>query len=205
MRNYDLVYYYYYHPLFYIMKYNYKTVFVISIVIFLYTRPRYIPYLPTLPFYENDEAKEVVKRVKMRNSEDVQFFELTNPSVIYAFLPYVNETEQELRDITKRLFITVIILFLKYLINRPRPYQIIPSIDYLESDTGYTPSLPAGHALQAYYLSYILSRQYPDKKQLFDKLAEKCDDVRVKAGIHYPSDGKLSKNIVNYMIRFSII
>lgn len=186
-------------------NYNYKTVFILSILIFLYTRPRYNPYLPTLPFYENSEVQEVVKQVKMRNSEDVQFFELTNPSVIYAYLPYVDETESELRDIITRPFIMFIILFLKYLINRPRPYQIIPTINHLDSDTGYTPSMPSGHAFQAYYLSHILSRQYPDKKQLFDKLAEKCDNVRVKAGIHYPSDGKLSKNIVDFMIRLNII
>ena len=37
--------------------------------------------------------------------------------------------------------------------------------------------MPSGHAFQAYYLSHILSRQYPDKKQLFDKLAEKVANI----------------------------
>ena len=33
-------------------------------------------------------------------------------------------------------------------------------------------------------------------------IAERCDKVRVKAGIHYPSDGELSKILVDSILAF---
>ena len=40
-------------------------------------------------------------------------------------------------------------------------------------------------------------KKYPEKKQLFDKIAEECNLTRIKAGIHYPSDGEFSKRLVD--------
>ena len=39
---------------------------------------------------------------------------------------------------------------------------------------------------------------YPEKKQLFLDIAKECDLTRVKAGLHYPSDGKFSKQFVDF-------
>ena len=178
--------------------------FLFIIITFLYTRPRYIPYLPTLPFYNNDEAEIVLEKWRKRTSDDIVFFKLTDPSIIHAFSDIVNESENELRSIITAPHILAIILFFKYAINRPRPYQIETQIKPLYSETGSTPALPAGHAFQAYYLAHVLSKRYPDKKQLFDSIAKRCDDVRVIGGIHYPSDGKLSKTIVNFMISIGL-
>lgn len=178
--------------------------FFFIIIIFLYTRPRYISYLPTLPFYNNDEAEIVLEKWHKRTSDDIVFFKLTDPSITHAFLDVVNENENELRSIITAPHILAIILFFKYTINRPRPYQIETKIKPLYSETGSTPALPAGHAFQAYYLAYMLSKRYPDKKQLFDSIAKRCDDVRVIGGIHYPSDGKLSKKIVDFMISIGL-
>ena len=89
--------------------------------------------------------------------------------------------------------------------EKERNDEINKNIDNLDSKTGYTPAMPAGHAFQAYYLAAILSKRYPHKKQKFDEIAKKCDDCRVKAGIHYPSDGVFSKKIVNYLNDLKII
>ena len=43
------------------------------------------------------------------------------------------------------------------------------------------------------HLSKIL-----EKKELFDSIAARCDDCRVKAGIHYKSDG-IFKEIVLFL------
>lgn len=110
--------------------------------------------------------------------------------MLLRFSPHVKESEEELNKIVTHPFLLFIGYFLKYLINRPRPYQINKNINYLESKTGNTPALPAGHAFQAYYLAHVLTKRYPDKKIMFQELAKRCDDVRVKAGIHYPSDGE---------------
>lgn len=126
-----------------------------------------------------------------RKKEDVEFFYKTNKSVIYAFLPYVNETEKDLNTLIQSQ--NHIILFFKYIINRRRPYQINKKLYPLSTETSQTPSYPAGHAYQAILLAKYLSKKYPKKKHLFYKLALKCDYCRVKAGLYYKSDGVFSR------------
>tara|TARA_B100001287_G_scaffold253183_1_gene235688 strand:+ start:31057 stop:31620 length:564 start_codon:yes stop_codon:yes gene_type:complete len=186
------------------MKLNYKYYIIFFLLLYLYTIPRYIYYLPTIPFYNNDEANIVFEKRQNATIKDIEFFKLTDPSIIFAFVDHVDESNDELRNIITAPHVLSIILFFKYIINRPRPYQIIKKIKPLYSETGSTPALPAGHAFQAYYLAHILSKRYPDKKQLFDSIAKRCDSVRVIGGIHYPSDGELSKNLVNFMINIGI-
>jgi hypothetical protein len=170
------------------------------IIVYLYSLPKYALFLPTIPIYKNSEADLVFKITETRNYQDEHFFKLTDPTVVTAFSPHVKESEEELNKIVTHPFLLFIGYFLKYLINRPRPYQINKNINYLESKTGNTPALPAGHAFQAYYLAHVLTKKYPDKKIMFQELAKRCDDVRVKAGIHYPSDGELSKKLVDFLI-----
>lgn len=189
------------------MKLKLKSVYtifcvIIVLVIYTYTLPRYIINLPTIPVYNNSEADLVKEISDKRTFLDEDFFLLTDPSIVHAFLPHVEENINELSNIITDTLSTSIVLGFKYLINRPRPYQINKDINYLESKTGNTPALPAGHAYQAYYLAYVLGKRYPDKRSKFDSIAKRCDDVRVKAGIHYPSDGKFSKTLVDAVKMF---
>ena len=187
-----------------LLKYNILVTTIIFLfiiyIIIGYTSKRYYTILPTPYFLYKDskeEAKIVKRYTKLRNIDDIDFFKLTDPSIAHAFLPYVNEDLTYLENII--LSISPLILFIKYFFNRPRPYQMDSTINILKSNTADTPAYPAGHALQAYFLSNILSKKYPNKKDLFDKLANRCDIVRVKAGLHYPSDGELSKTIANFI------
>ncbi len=129
-------------------------------------------------------------------TEQKDLFFKTNDSVIYAFLPYVSESKEELLRVS--LSQNYIILFFKYLINRRRPYQIDKNINPLSTKTSQTPSYPAGHAYQALLVSKYLSKKYPEKKELFKDIADKCDECRLKAGIHYLSDGIFSKKLFNF-------
>ena len=178
-----------------------KLLLIIYIILIILSQKRYIIYYPTIPIYKNNnnESNIVKKLSDNRTQEDIDFFYLTNRSIIYAYLPYVKESKNELLSITESKKIYNILLFLKYLINRARPYQINDKINYIYTNTGLTPSYPAGHALQAYYLTSILEKRYPEKKKLFNDLAEKCNDCRIKAGIHYPSDGEFSKYLIKYI------
>mgnify|MGYP003978467815 CR=1 FL=1 len=179
---------------------NIKTIGVCILIFGLITilqKEKYYNFYPTIPVYPNNqkEVLEVEKYIKKRNKEMVNFYELTNESIIYAYMPYVKETKQELSNlITKKRFE---ILFFKNLINRARPKKVKHDLDAFYSYTGLTPSYPAGHAYQAYYLTKYLSKIYPNKRDLFEKIAKKCDLCRVYAGIHYPSDGQFSKYLVN--------
>ena len=129
----------------------------------------------------------------------ISFFELTDPSVVHAFKDVVDESESDLNYIIQRPSLVFFTLYLKYSINRARPYDINENIIPLESKTGNTPSYPAGHVFQAYCLANVLGNKYPEKKQMLRSIAERCDKVRVKAGIHYPSDGEIAKKIADYL------
>lgn len=169
---------------------------LLALVLSSFSRPRYYKFLPTLDiFYDNSEAAVVKRLASRRTLEDEEFYEMTDMTIADVFAPHCKGdlTVEDLEDITLRPHVKSTIFFLKYLINRPRPYQIDPTIDNLPSETGHTAALPAGHACQAYYLAKVLGRRYPEKKDLFFRLAKRCDDARVIAGIHYPSDGRLSK------------
>tara|TARA_B100000674_G_C37651800_1_gene828292 strand:+ start:188 stop:685 length:498 start_codon:yes stop_codon:yes gene_type:complete len=161
------------------------------------TGVRYKWYLPTIRFLYPDsyiEANKVVKQIETRTQEDIDFFTLTDNSVIYAFRDIVPNIELEyLRKIANSQDKKIILL--KNFINRPRPYQMSSRILPLRSTTAHTPAFPAGHAAQAYILANYLQKKYPHKKKIFEKIADKCNDCRIKAGLHYPSDGIYSKMI----------
>lgn len=169
--------------------------FILLYIIYITLFKGYIICYPSIPVYPDnyEELKVVKQEVANRTQDDVDFFFRTNESVAGAFSPYVNESKKELNDIATRQ--NFILVFFKYLINRRRPYQVDENINTINTETARTPSYPAGHAYQALVLANHLSKKYPAKKKLFDNLAQRCDDCRVKAGLHYPSDGEFSRRL----------
>ena len=157
----------------------------------------HIHFFHDFGFYPNnkDEAKQVEKYIESRTQKDIDFFYKTNKSVVFAFKPYVKESLEELSQI--ELSQDYIIFAFKCLINRARPEQVDNSIKPIDTSTAETPAFPAGHAYQAHVLYKILSKKYPEKKDLFEKLSYDCDLCRIKAGLHYPSDGEYSRQLVN--------
>lgn len=173
--------------------------------IIMTAKERYIYALPTYPVYPDsaEEAKYVLEITQKRSVDDEQFFRKTDPSIVHAFVDYVDEPLEELRAIITSIPILFTVYATKYGINRPRPYQMNRDIVPMKSTTDKTPSYPAGHAFQAYFLADVLGKRYPAKKQYFDKLAERCDLVRVQAGIHYPSDGQFAKRILYRLLKIT--
>ena len=51
--------------------------------------------------------------------------------------------------------------------------------------------------MQAQILANKLSKRYPEKKDIFQKIAYQCDICRVKAGLHYYSDGEFGRKLAN--------
>lgn len=179
------------------LKEKVKKIIFIIIIYLIYVNffKGYYSYIPTIPIYPNNEEDLLLlkKEISERNQEDVNFFFKTNKSVVTAFKPYVMESEEELEKIS--ISQNFIILFFKYLINRRRPYQIDENVNPLNTETSQTPAYPAGHAYQAALVASYLSKKYPDKQDLFNKIALECDNCRVKAGIHYVSDGMFSRKL----------
>ena len=169
-------------------------IYLILIIIF----EGYYRLYPSIPIYPNNYHDLVIMKKEMnnRNKKDIDFFFKTNKSVVYAFLPFVDDKLEDLIKIS--LSQNHIIFFFKNLINRRRPYQIDTNLFPLSTKTSRTPSYPAGHAYQALLVAKYLGIKYPEKKNLFNNIAFKCDDCRVKAGIHYKSDGEFSRKIFEY-------
>ena len=178
-----------------------KYIFIILVLLILYfiiiniSGKRYKYFLPTFNiFYPNssEEAKKVIKSTNNRELSDIEFFYMTDPSVVHAFKPYVPEIpEKKLFDISRSKNYQIFLL--KYFINRPRPKQMSNKVRLLKSKTAHTPAFPAGHAAQAYILANYLQSLYPERKKIFEKIADRSNDCRIKAGLHYPSDGLYSK------------
>lgn len=177
---------------------------IISYLISIY--PRYYWFLPSIPFYPNNslESEVVYQLTQQRDRKMEFFFYLTDESVSNAFLPYTHLSKCKLEEIILQPKIILVLLLLKYFINRARPWQLDSRIRNLKSATGKTPAFPAGHAFQAYYLYHILSRCNPELKELYYDIAIKCDECRIKAGIHYPSDGKFSRQVVDLLVKLKI-
>ena len=45
-----------------------------------------------------------------------------------------------------------------------------------------------------------LRKKYPNKDAKLKEIALRCDDCRVKAGLHYPSDGEFSRKIADLLV-----
>ena len=181
---------------------NIKLVYIVFLLILLYlitglTSERYYKSYPTLKLYPNNlrELEKVKQYIYERNSEMYEFIKLTDRSCSYAFLKYVDEDIVTLDKISQS--INPLIHLFKYIFNRERPFNIDPTIDNYKSITANGPAFPSGHSAQAYYLAKILSKKYPEKKELLYKTAEKCGKARIYAGLHYPSDYEFGKFIVN--------
>jgi acid phosphatase (class A) len=108
-----------------------------------------------------------------------------------------------------------VVMCLKGDFKSPRPSQLCPAITPMIDPPG-TPTFPAGHAVQAYLISYLLAYSFSDaagntnlpqhtlpaansslatllapatcpKGALFD-LAARVSENRIIAGLHYPTD-----------------
>ena len=85
---------------------------LLIILLYLYSLPRYILYLPTIPIYSNKEAENVLQITKSLNDDDIFLFNQTDESMVVPFLPHVRETKKELIDIITSNFVLGIISLL---------------------------------------------------------------------------------------------
>ncbi len=98
----------------------------------------------------------------------------------------------------------VLITKLKWLYNRPRPYQVAQQagVDFtpMDSKTAHTPAYPSGHTIQGYLMASHLSGVAPQHRAAFMDLAHRCSWGRVVAGYHWPSDVVFGKDIYRHIV-----
>jgi len=164
---------------------------------------RYYIWYPTITNHYPNNGREIgiIVRdyIQKRTQEDIQFFKLTDPSPLEAFRSKISKEQfnRLKKEVISRKII-VKIMFYKKLYNRARPVQVAPVIiDALYSTTANTPSYPSGHAIQAYYAAKMLSQWVPEKKKEWEAIAERCANIRVIGGVHYPSDRDFGRWLVD--------
>ena len=78
--------------------------------------------------------------------------------------------------------------YLKYLVNRPRPYVTYPDLDNQQVPIG--PSFPSGHTTASFALATTLSIQFPKWYVIVPAYtwASAVAYSRMHLGVHYPGD-----------------
>ena len=94
-----------------------------------------------------------------------------------------------------------VVMNLKWLHNRPRPYQLGlkygMDIQYIKTDTHHTPAYPSGHTSYGHLISLVLSDKYPEHAPKFQVLSDQTGQARVWQGVHYPSDNDAAVKLTN--------
>lgn len=162
---------------------------------------RYNMWYPTIQAYPNN-AREIGMMLSdyfpKRTSENIKFFKFTDASPLEAFRGKISESQfQKLKKKVVRPEIIGKIMYFKRLYNRARPAQVAPEIvDALDSKTANSAAFPSGHAFQAYYAAKLLSKWEPMRKKEWDAIAERVANIRIIAGLHYPSDRDFARILV---------
>ena len=85
-----------------------------------------------------------------------------------------------------------VLLQLKRLYNRPRPYQLAtymePGFHAMTSTSVHTPAYPSGHSAQTILAALLLSDMHPAHRDAFMALAQEVGVHRMVGGFHFPSD-----------------
>ena len=180
---------------------------MIYVIILLLLNERYYWWYPSIntyllcygiPYPNNYcEINTILNYIANRNESDINFFNLTDNDIPVAFMSIITSNEMKKKDMHKIIMspkIINMIMMYKNIYNRARPSQIASYIIneqngiLLSSKSANTPAYPSGHAFQAYYLGKILSKKFPYKKDKIMKIVRRIGDIRIIAGLHYPSD-----------------
>jgi len=145
------------------------------------------------------DIQAVQSASEYRTISDIEFFERTDINIIPVFKEVVPEASNV------RMYWTIhnpvvyaMIIGTKFYYNRARPYQLA-NINTLSSMSVNTPSYPSGHAVQAYALAKCLTKQFPEKSNEINLLAEKIANIRKIGGVHFPSDKEYARKLVDKM------
>ena len=167
----------------------------------------YFRYLPTIIFYPDNklEIDEMKPVVKSRDDETTQLFHMHDRyGAKYVFDKELPEVKDLSLPTSTRAIMISLLLVLKLMFNRKRPYQTDPNIGHIDTPTTYNPSFPSGHAMEAYLWSAYISKEMPHLSEKAEVIADKCANLRVQGGVHFPSDTTASKWLVNNCLKYII-
>ena len=147
--------------------------------------------LPEPPVDDLTEAYQVEKIIRQRTEKDVQSIRDHDQEPYYAIRKVCEENGIEFHDSEFKQIIkesVPIIKHFKDVFNRPRPVEVLSSLNTLPSKTNKTKSYPSGHATQSVILARYVAGKVPQLEKELMKAAYECGYGRVQAGFHYVSD-----------------
>ena len=102
-----------------------------------------------------------------------------------------------------------ILFYLKKYHNRARPEQFaaVYNIPFQVTipHTALNPAYPSGHALDSYILEHYFKLLAPEHSDRIEEFCRKMRESRLDAGLHYPSDNEISKDLAHDIIKHKLI
>jgi len=113
----------------------------------------------------------------------------------------IDPHEAEVKELAEQL--TNLSFDLKNRYKRRRPWEVKQEHDVAfvvdKTDTSDSSSYPSGHALMAYGVAEFYKDKYPLMADEWENIADIIAHQRMQSGVHYPSDIKASKKVVEQL------
>ena len=164
--------------------------------------------LPEPPPNRSEQTKSELRQVQdastNRTDSEIKLVYEVDKDPALIFVPFLQDNslvypEEEIGTYWSVLY--PIVMNLKWLHNRARPYQLGPKygmeIDYIRTDTHHTPSYPSGHTSYGHLVALVLSEKYPEYAENFQTFSDQTGEARVLQGVHYPLDNAAAVKLTN--------
>lgn len=152
-----------------------------------------------------DNSNETKKEIKYLKSIDLKKkFIQEKDDIDGNFIEFLKSKDINEENLIKKITKDVrsIILELKNLYKRPRPFRLDPKLrdPMLKSMEGF--AYPSGHSTQSNILYLVLSYKYPKHQKELKKIKDDIVYSRQMANAHYPSDIKFGEKIAKSLFAY---
>jgi hypothetical protein len=164
-----------------------------------------IPYIDSNKDKEEDKIRKELDEIKYEISTCSNYTlnrmkeEISLDGILNRFL--YTSLDKEIINNVINIHVNPLIMTIKKTFNRVRPYKldetIIPLIDKQPS-----PSYPSGHAIQSYFIAFLLGEKEPLNKTHYIDSAHDISINRMISGVNYRSDIEYGKMIANKIYAF---
>ena len=158
---------------------------------------------------DNNEISDVIKSQNGLSEEEIRFAQRIAKSPVDEFYTYLilrgqKINRKEIEDIWQDQGSIDIISKIKSHFKRSRPYWISNDVNYIPDTGSYDYSFPSGHACGSWRIAIKLSKKFPHLIDGLENIARKVSNSRVYAGVHYPSDIRIGKEIAFIIEKINI-
>ena len=149
---------------------------------------------------DDREIQDVLRMQRGLSDDDIKFAQRVAKSPVDEFYTHLilrgqKINRKEIEDIWNDKSSIDLIGQIKNAYKRSRPYWVYQEVNYIPDTGSHDYSFPSGHACGAWRIALRLSKKFPHLRDGLENIARRIADSRVYAGVHYPSDIKVGKEI----------